>query len=158
MKRLIVILLSLHLFSCNYLNVKKTSTEEILNEELQTFNWNEVDEYPTFSACDSIDSKVEKQECFYKKISKHIATHLENQHFVVVNTVEDTIRLTFTISENGNPTITALEISDATLNELPEIKSQLINSITTLPEIYPALKRGQQVKTEFILPIIVKVD
>ena len=53
MKKISVLLCVLILSSCEYFNVKKTSSEAILKEELQTFNWNEVDAYPSFSDCDS---------------------------------------------------------------------------------------------------------
>ena len=44
MKRILFVLICLVLSSCNYFDVKKTSSEEILKEELQTFNWKDVDE------------------------------------------------------------------------------------------------------------------
>jgi len=34
----------------------------------------------------------------------------------------------------------------------------LNSSIDSLPKIYPAIKRGQSVSTEFVLPIVVNTD
>ena len=67
MRQICVFLLIITLASCEYFNVKKTSSEAILKEELQTFNWNDVDEYPTFSICDSLTSKQEKKTMFWKR-------------------------------------------------------------------------------------------
>ena len=52
------------MWSCNYFDAKKVSADDILEEELQTFTWNEVDEYPSFEMCDSLSSKAEKKQCF----------------------------------------------------------------------------------------------
>ena len=89
---------------------------------------------------------------------EHISEYLKNQHYVVTNSIEDTIKLTFSISENGTPNISEIKISQAALKEIPDIKNEILNSVNSLPKIYPAIKRGQQVKTEFKLPIIIKVD
>ena len=45
LSRVSVFLVFILLTSCAYFNVKKTSSEAILEEELQSFKWNEVDEY-----------------------------------------------------------------------------------------------------------------
>jgi hypothetical protein len=50
------------------------------------------------------------------------------------------------------------KIDSVTLHEIPNIKELLKNSLDSLPEIYPAIKRGQQVKTAFTLPVIIQVD
>ena len=59
--------------SCEYFNAKKTSSEAILKEELKTFNWNDVDEYPSFSICDSSATKQERKQCFENTLTKHIS-------------------------------------------------------------------------------------
>jgi hypothetical protein len=45
-----------------------------------------------------------------------------------------------------------------TKTEIPNIDSLLINSLKTIPKIYPAIKRGQQVTTSFEFPIVVRID
>jgi hypothetical protein len=45
--------------SCDYFDKKKIDTETIVNDELKAINWNDVDEYPTFSICDSTNNKKE---------------------------------------------------------------------------------------------------
>jgi hypothetical protein len=140
------------------LNVKKTSSEEILKEELQTFNWNELDTYPTFSSCDSVSSKTEKKVCFESVLTNHLSNYLAEQNFVVSNDVEDTLELTFIISEVGKASITDIKIKEETVSELPNIKSILQKSIDSLPQIFPAVKRGQQVTSQFKLPIVISVN
>jgi len=50
------------------------------------------------------------------------------------------------------------KIDSLTTNEIPNIKTLLDNSLDGLPELYPALKRGQQVTTVFKLPIVIHVE
>ena len=46
----------------------------------------------------------------------------------------------------------------ATSQEIPNIETLITDSLNTLPKIFPAIKRGQQVKTQFKLPIILRVN
>ena len=57
MKKIQFLIIALCLCSCKYLETKKTDSEAILSQELKTFNWNEVDTYPTFTVCDSLSTK-----------------------------------------------------------------------------------------------------
>ena len=153
-----VFLLILLLTSCDYFNVKKTSSEAILKEELETFNWNDVDEYPSFSVCDSVLSKDKKTQCFQETITNNIISFLQDEKIVVTQDVNDTIRLGFQVSKVGDLLLNRSEIDSLTVREIPNIRALLDKSLKTLPKIYPAIKRGQQVTTEFDLPIIISVN
>jgi len=158
MKHLYVFILVFMLISCEYFNVKKTSSEAILNEELQTFNWNEVDIYPAFSSCDSMSTKQEKKQCFESHLTNQIFSFLEREGIVVTQDINDTIVLSFQVSETGVLSLSSSNIDTLTLQEIPNIKTLLNRSIDSLPVIFPAIKRGQQVKTAFELPVIINVN
>lgn len=158
MRIFLVCICVLMLNSCEYFNVKKTSSEAILNEELQTFNWNDVDEYPNFSECDSISEKEDRKICFQSVLTLHIWEFLKNEKLVVSQDINDTIMLSFQLSENGDLKLVNTKVDSLTLQEIPEINKLLYKSLDSLPKIYPAIKRGQQVKTEFSLPIIIHVN
>ncbi|MFD1614632.1 hypothetical protein [Gelatiniphilus marinus] len=158
MRQTCVLLLFLVLASCEYFNVKKTSPEAILKEELQTFNWNDVDEYPSFSICDSLTLKAEKKTCFQQVLTAHISGFLQDEIIIVSKDISDTIVLNFQVSETGYLKLIDAKIDSLTIAEIPSIETLLTKSLDSLPNIFPATKRGQQVKTEFKLPIIVKVN
>lgn len=158
MKQLCVFILVLMLSSCEYFNVKKTSSEAILNEELQTFNWDEVDIYPTFSVCDSLSTKKDKAFCFESVLTNQILNFLKEKSIVVTEDINDTIHLKFKVSETGKSTLDTFFVDSITLQQIPDIKLYIRESLQSLPKIYPAIKRGQQVKTEFELPIIINVE
>ena len=158
MKYTLVFIFFLSLTSCEYFNVKKTSSEAILNEELQTFNWNDVDEYPSFSLCDSSISKEERTLCFQKTITENIMRYLQKERIVVSQNINDTILLQFQVSKQGELTLLEAKIDSLTTQEIPNIKLMLNKSLDSLPKIFPAIKRGQQVTTEFKLPIVIQVN
>lgn len=158
MKQLYAFLLILTLTSCDYFNVKKTSSEAILKEELQTFNWNEVDVYPTFLVCDSIKGENEKTRCFTEVLTTHILEYLQSKTIIVTNDVRDTINLKLQVSETGALSLLNFEADSLTVREIPNIEALIYSSLDSLPKVFPATKRGQQVKTQFDLPIIIFAD
>lgn len=158
MRSRFVFLFFLVVTSCDYFNVKKTSTEAILKEELQTFNWNDVDAYPSFLQCDSVTLKQERKDCFQQVLTRHISSFLQNENIVVTQDISDTIVLSFQVSKVGDLKLLRAKIDSVTIDGIPEIERLLYKSLESLPKIFPANKRGQQVKTEFTLPIIIAVN
>ncbi len=156
MKQICFFLFFLMLCSCEYFNVKKTSSEAILKEELQTFNWNDVDDYPSFTACDSIETKQNRKACFERVLTRHIGVFLKREKIIVTQDINDTIILKFQVSETGDLKLQNVDMDSVTRYQIPEIENLIYKSLDSLPEIFPATKRGQQVKTEFVLPIIIQ--
>ncbi|MFL0353837.1 hypothetical protein [Xanthomarina sp. GH4-25] len=138
--------------------MKKTTSDAILNEELKTFNWSEVDNYPSFASCNDDDSKAEKKSCFQNTLTAIITNRIQRDTIVVSQNIDDTIYIKFQISEKGKLSLIEAEVDSITRHEIPNIDELLRNSLDSLPEIYPAIKRGQQVKTAFTLPVIIQVN
>lgn len=158
MKYLLILFLVLSFSSCEYFNKQKVYSEDILKEDLQTFNWNEVDEYPTFADCDNALNKTQKRKCFESNLSLHIAGRLSDEIIIVTQDVNDTVIITFQISEKGVLSVVDIESSTMVKSQIPEIDTLLIKSLKGLPQIFPAIKRSQQVKTEFKLPVVINVN
>ncbi|APX99299.1 hypothetical protein [Lacinutrix venerupis] len=158
MQRVFVLLLIICASSCEYFNAKKIASEDIFKEEISAINWNDVDNYPTFSSCDSLQVKTDRKSCFENTLSQHITNSLQNETIIVSQDIEDTILLEFQVSKTGKISIKHINLSETIEVEIPEIKNMISNSLNSLPQIYPALKRDQPVKAEFKLPIIIKVD
>lgn len=158
MQRALVFLLLLSFTSCNYFDAKKIASEDILNEELKTFNWNEVDAYPTFSSCDSSLTKQDRKQCFETTLSNFITSNLQSETIIVSQDINDTIVLEFQISETGKLNLKTIKVDSITKLEIPKIETLLTRSLDSLPQIFPAIKRDQPVKTVFKLPIIIAVN
>ncbi|PNQ75113.1 hypothetical protein C1T31_02965 [Hanstruepera neustonica] len=158
MKKGYLIIAFIVLTSCNYFDVKKTSSEAILNEELKTFNWSEVDEYPTFAICEKETTKEGKKACFQNTLTQAITKNIQTDTIVVSQNLNDTLIIKFQISEKGKMSIQDFKVDSITLSEIPNIKKLVNASLDSLPQIYPAIKRGQQVKTAFTLPIVIQAN
>ncbi|WP_458628584.1 hypothetical protein [Winogradskyella sp. PC D3.3] len=158
MNRIVCLLILLFATSCNYFEKKKVYPEDLLEEELQTFNWNEVDTYPTFSNCDSVAEKEDRKTCFQNTLIGSVNQYLQAQNLVVSNNVNDTIRLKILIDRAGFLEVESITMHPETIQEIPEIDSLLRQSLKGIPKVYPAIKRNQQVTTAFELPVIVRIN
>jgi hypothetical protein len=158
MNRIAFLFLFILFTSCDYFEKKKVYSEDLLEEELKTFNWNEVDTYPTFSSCESITLKADLKACFQNTLVTNVNHFLEAQNIVVSDDVNDTIRLKIVIDNKGIITVESIELKSETAVQIPGIDSLLRQSLKGIPKIYPAIKRGQQVTTAFELPVIVKIE
>lgn len=158
MKYIALFCLLLCVSSCKYFDKKKVTSDEILKEDLRTFNWNEVDEYPSFVNCDSSSTKELRKQCFQSTLTNHITTQLTLKNIIVTQDLNDTIEMTFHISEKGELSIVKIEDNENISKQIPKINTFLTESVYNLPQISPAIKRGQQVKTEFKIPIVIKVE
>ena len=156
--RYIVFLLFIIFFSsCDYFEKRKVSSEEILNESLQSFNWNEIDDYPVFVSCDSNLSRNDKKACFEETLVAHLYNTLAEAKLVVSESYRDTLTLEFTISDKGKIELISTG-KDSIERQLPQLDSLIRMSLDNLPALLPAIKRGQEVRTRFKMPLIIKTD
>lgn len=158
MKRLHCLFLLSIVFSCQYLDPKKVNSEDLLQEELQTIDWSAVDEYPSFSSCDGVSGQNQRRECFQNTLLKHVNSYLAEQELLAYDDVSDTVSMKLAIDKTGALSILNLKAKESTSASIPKLDSLLRQSIVELPKVYPAIKRGQQVRTEFVLPIIIQID
>ncbi len=158
MNRLACFLLIVLLTACDYFEKQKVNSEDLLEEELQTFNWNDVDTYPTFNSCEAMTTKEDNRVCFQNTLLQYVNGYLARQNIVVTEDVYDTIRLKLIIDNKGLLQIEDITLKPETESQIPEIDSLLRQSIKGVPKIFPAIKRGQQVTTAFELPVIVRID
>jgi hypothetical protein len=158
MRYLVSVFLFCSFLSCNYFEKKKLDSNTILMEELKTFNWNEVDRYPSFENCtDSIDYQDSKM-CFEQMIMTHISEYFRLQDLVVTQKVSDTIKINFLVSNKGEIHISKIHSKALTKIEIPNLDSIIDYSLKNLPPLYPAIKRSQQVQSAFELPLILVVN
>ena len=153
---LTVFLVVLTLTSCQEFDLKKQSAEDILEEELKSIDWKEVDFYPTFDSCGSVTSKEESKSCFEKTIKTSIENKLLKEKVITSKHSQDTVMIALFISAKGETEIKDLQIPDQVLEKNPELQDWLTEVITALPKVYPAQKRSVPVDLQTQLPIILE--
>lgn len=159
MKRILpLLIISLLCISCDGLITQKKTSEEYMEEELKTINWNEVDTYPLFPFCDESEPKAKQQSCFETTLHNHLKGFISNQELVSSVLIEDTLMIHLSISIDSDFIITEISGDSLTFITFPELQNQLYESIKSLPKIAPALKRGVPVNTKFVLPLVTKTD
>lgn len=141
--------------SCQFFDKKKLSVDEIVNQEIKSINWDEVDEYPSFSVCDSINEKTGRIECFYSEFHKRILSNLERQNLVSNQIMIDTINVFFEINKSGKLTVQKLDFNPKIKEIIPNLDSLIRISISQVKDVSPAIKRGQPVKISLEMPLLI---
>ena len=144
---------ALLLISCDYLAPKEEKTRRLVQEELRSINWNDVDQYPLFASCNESLSKEEQQACFENELLTHFSGTLQEFEFILSEDVEDTIYVDFLVERDGSVTVLDIEDHMTVQEQIPEFNAIITQSLKSLPEIEPALKRGIPVNAKFRIPL-----
>ena len=150
--------LILLLGSCQYFEKQVPSEEELLKQRLQEIYWKEVTVYPSVESCDSILDKEEKRACFFNFMTALIQEKISPDSIPQTTRIIDTIQVKVTVSANAEITFEPLFKSDSLAYPKHKIDSLIQTRLTNFPKIEPAQKEGIPVKTEFILPVILKLE
>ena len=144
--------------SCQYFDKQVPSEKELLQKELKAINWKEVDEYPSMEDCDKIEDKKQRQQCFFEVLTQLIQEKLCNDTLAMLYPELDTIEVKVTVFPNATMKFEPQFPRDSVAYDKVKIDSILTARLVDFPKINPAIKRGLPVKTQFILPVILKVE
>ena len=134
------------------------SEKELLQKQLKAINWKEVDEYPSFVDCDKLDEKVQRQQCFFESLTQLIQDKLQVDTLSSLYPELDTIEVKVTVFPNSRMKFEPQFPKDSVAYDTIKIDSILHARLVGFPKVNPALKQGIPVKTQFILPVIIKVE
>lgn len=157
-KIILIFLLAPLLFnSCQYFEKQIPSQEELLKKELNNINWKEVDEFPSFSNCDSITEKAKKKECFFNYLTQLIQEKLNIDTLTVLYPQLDTINVKITVFPNSTMQFEP-QLGDSLSYNTTKIDSILKVRLVDFPKVNPAIKRGIPVKIQFVLPVLLNIE
>ncbi|WP_363331752.1 hypothetical protein [Flavobacterium sp.] len=156
MKNLTLLLLLSLAVSCQYFDKQVPSKDELLEKELKSINWNEVDEFPTVESCDSIQDKMLNKQCFLDFLVANIQQRLSSDTLKVLYPDLDTISMKVTIFPDSRVKFEP-KLNDSLVYGRDKIDSILQARLSDFPKIKPALKRDIPVKTQFMLPVVLEV-
>lgn len=143
--------------SCQYFDAKAPDENVLLQEELKKINWSEVDQYPSIFQCDgSLDIEQQKQ-CFFDNLIQIIQERIGVDTIQMMYPKADTIDVKVTINADSTLKFEAQQPNDSITYDFVKIDSILKNRLADFPKVEPAIKRGIKVKTQFIVPVIIKV-
>jgi len=156
LKQFSIFLIFLFFGSCQYFEKKVPSEKELLRKELKAINWKEVDEYPSVAECETIADEKQRQKCFFDVMSQLVQEKLKIDSLSILYPELDTISVKVTIFPNSKMKFEPQFPKDSVAYDTIKVDSILHARLVDFPKVNPAIKRGIPVKTQFILPVIIK--
>lgn len=160
MKKLIQLFFLLLIFnSCQYFEKQVPDEKALLEQELKKINWNEVDEFPSVLQCDTIKDAEIKRQCFFDYMAQTIQERIGIDTLRIEYPEIDTINVKITINPDSSLQFeTQYQNDSIPLADKTKIDSILTSRLSDFPKVEPAIKRGVKVKTQFVLPVIIKME
>ena len=95
MRKTLIIIFCFLFISCefDFQIDKKITVDEFINEELKSFNWYEVDQYPVFENCLELNNVSQKNKCFVETITNNFTANLKKNNLVLNRTLVDTVNM-----------------------------------------------------------------
>ena len=144
--------------SCQYFEKVVPSEKELLAKELKEINWKEVDEFPSIAGCEKIENRSQRQQCFFEILTQLIQEKLNVDTLSVLYPELDTIEVKVTVFPNSKLQFEPQFHKDSVEYDTIKMDSILKARLVDFPKVNPAIKRGIPVKSQFILPVILKVE
>ncbi|WP_435264203.1 hypothetical protein [Tenacibaculum sp. nBUS_03] len=139
--------------SCDYFSFTRKNNNQYIDTII---NLSKVDVSPSFEKCKELDSNT-KNECFRSEIQANIARSLSEIDFIVDEDIDEVIYVHLVINNYGTVQLKDIEASNIVLEKLPALDSLLKVSVKKLPKIFPAIKRGIPVTTQYTLPVKIAI-
>lgn len=158
MKKLLAIALLIVLQSCQYFEKQVPDEKELLEKQLKEINWNEVDEYPSVGDCEKLTDVEQRKQCFFEFLQTTIEQKLAVDTLATLFPKLDTIEVKVTVFPNASMQFEPQFPKDSVAYDTIKIDSILHARLIDFPKVNPAIKRGIPVKTQFILPVIIKSE
>ena len=158
MKKLLPIVLLILLQSCQYFDKKVPNEKELLDKQMKEINWNEVDEYPSFADCEKLKDATQRKQCFFEFLTTTIQQKLAVDTLSTLFPQLDTIEVKVTVFPNSKLQFEPQFPKDSVAYDTIKIDSILHSRLIDFPKVNPAIKRGIPVKTQFVLPVIIKSE
>ena len=144
--------------SCQYFEKKVPNEKELLDKQLKEINWNEVDEYPSVSDCEKLKDATQRRQCFFEFLTATIQQKLAVDTLSTLFPKLDTIEVKVTVLPNSAMEFEPQFPKDSVAYDTIKIDSILRVRLVGFPRVNPAIKRGIPVKTQFVLPVIIRSE
>ena len=158
-KKTAIFILFISLVSCQYFEKQVPDEKELFEQELKKINWDEVDEFPSVLQCDTIKDAEIKRQCFFDYMAQTIQERIGIDTLLIAYPEINTINLKITVNSDSSLQFETQYPNDSiALADKTKIDSILTSRLSDFPKVEPAIKRGVKVKTQFVLPVIIKME
>lgn len=153
---ILLVMTGLAMASCDWFASREARTQQMVEAELGTIDWNEVDQFPLFEDCNETTSKPEQKYCFENTLVMHLGMALQDYQFRSEKPIADTLYVDFLVDNKGGITVVSVEENPLFSSENPEFERIVSGSLRSLPRLEPALKRGIPVASRFRIPLVIQ--
>lgn len=157
MRKTLIYLFTILLSSCQLFDKKVPDENELLQQKLQEIDWKQVDQFPSVFTCDTILDKEAQKDCLFQFLTETIQTRISTDTIHVLYPELDTISVKVTINSDASLVFETQKPTDSISYDIEVIDSILQNRLANFPAVEPAIKKGIKVKSQFVLPVILKV-
>lgn len=158
LKKISLLLLVVLFQSCQYFDKQVPNEKDLLEQRMKEINWKEVDQYPTIADCEKLTNPVQRKQCFFEFMQSTIQKKLSIDTLKILFPKLDTIEVKVTINSDASLQFEPQFPRDTIAYDTIKIDSILKLKLVDFPKVNPAIKRGIPVKTQFILPVIIKTE
>ncbi len=133
--------------------------KKLIKQEIDTIiDFSVVDVSPSFGGiCDGIIGKLEKTACFRNTIHQKFSESLANKSIRAKKSINETIYVYLLIDKQGNVSLKNVKSSPYLKLIVSNLDSLINSSLQNLPKLFPAIKRGIPVTTQYKIPIEINV-
>lgn len=149
---------SLMVSSCQLFDKKAPSEDELLQKELQKIDWKKVDAFPSVDACEVITDEAQRKQCFFEYLTQVVQDKLSVDTLAILYPEIDTIEVKVTVFPDATLQFEPQFPKDNMAYDKIKIDSFLHAKLVDFPKVNPAIKRGIPVKTQFVLPVVLKTE
>ena len=132
--------------------------KELFDKQLKEINWKEVDEYPSIIDCEKLIDVAQRKQCFFEFLTTTIQQKLAVDTLATLFPKLDTIEVKVTVFPNASMQFEPQFPKDSVAYDTIKIDSILRARLVGFPKVNPAIKRGIPVKTQFVLPVIIRSE
>jgi hypothetical protein len=108
--------------------------------------------------CEKLTDEEQRKQCFFEFLTSTIQEKLSIDTLSVLYPELDTIEVKVTVFPNATLQFEPQFPKDSVAYDKVKIDSILHARLVDFPKVNPAIKRGIPVKTQFILPVIIKTE
>ena len=106
-----------------------------------------------------VTNRRDKKQCFFDYLAQTIQERIGIDTLQMLYPETDTISVKVTINPDSSLQFETLYPNDSiALADKTKIDSILTSRLSDFPKVEPAIKRGVKVKTQFVLPVIIKME
>ena len=142
--------------SCDFFSSTSTTTNNSLQLSGSVIDFTKVDVYPIFSDCENYAEEGNQKECFEQTLLQKLSEQFNKNDLKVKKAVNDSTAIDLLIDNTGKASVVKINSPESILTNFPQLDSVVRKSVTLLPTMKPAVKRGIFVRSQYRLVVLVK--